>query len=92
MKRLRDHVKTIQRAPVLPLRLSHLLSRRRFGIERKDRFLYFVSFLWLEAQTIVAGREAEVLRTIATEIRERSEIHTLGNLSEREAIVVKIAF
>ena len=53
-------------------------------------FLYLIVFTLFRLQTlsVFAGREAEVLGAIATEIREGGEVHGVGYLGERQAFVV----
>ena len=44
----------------------------------------------LEAAAVVAGRLAEVLGAIAAEIAQRGEVHPVGYLRERQALVVEV--
>ena len=44
----------------------------------------------LEAAAVVAGRLAEVLGAVAAEIAQRGEVHPVGYLRERQALVVEV--
>lgn len=50
------------------------------------------SHLRLEAAAVVAGRLAEVLRAVAAEIAQGVEVHLVGDLGERQALVVEFLF
>ncbi len=45
--------------------------------------------LWLQALAVGAGGLAQVLGAVAAEVGQRGEIHPLGNLGERQAVVVE---
>ena len=45
---------------------------------------------WLETAAVVAGRLAEVLGAVAAEVAQRGEIHAVGYLRERQALVVEV--
>ena len=51
-------------------------------------------FLTLRLQTppILTGRLTEVLGAVAAEIAQRGEVHAVGDLGEREALVIQKAF
>lgn len=44
----------------------------------------------MEAAAVVAGRLAEVLGAVAAEVGERGEIHPVGYLRERQALIVEV--
>ena len=47
-----------------------------------------VTLFRLKTQTVFAGRQAEVLGAVATEIRKRCEVHHVGYLGERQAFII----
>ena len=51
-------------------------------------------FLTLRLQTppILTGRLTEVLGAVAAEIAQRGEVHAVGDLGEREALIIQKAF
>ena len=59
---------------------------------RKQVLLGRWGLLGLEALAVVAGRLAEVLGAVAAEVGERGEVHALGDLGERQALVVEKVF
>ena len=46
----------------------------------------------LQALAITAGRLTQVFGAVAAEVTQRTEIHAVGNLGERQAVVIQIAF
>ena len=48
--------------------------------------------LRLQAPPIFTGRLTEVLGAVAAEIAQRGEVHAVGDLGEREALVIQKAF
>jgi hypothetical protein len=46
----------------------------------------------LKTLAVVAGRQAKMLRAVATEVRERREVHQVGYLGEGQAFVIQIVF
>ena len=52
--------------------------------------LIVFTFPRLEAAAVVAGRLAEVLGAVAAEVAQGGEVHAVGNLGEREALVVEV--
>ena len=49
-------------------------------------------FLGLETAAIVARRQAQMFAAVAAEVGERGEIHAVGDLGERQTLVVQIPF
>ena len=48
--------------------------------------------LRLQTPPILTGRLTEVLGAVAAEIAQRGEVHAVGDLGEREALVIQKAF
>ena len=44
----------------------------------------------LQTLPVVAGRLSEVLGAVAAEITQRGEVHLVGNLRERQLLVVEV--
>ena len=56
----------------------------------RSLYLSLISLFRLQTQAVIAGRLAEVLGAVAAEVAQRGEVHPVGYLRERQALVVEV--